>query len=99
MRLTGDRGQLYDLSLKMDGSERVFDEVAGACQFSLLDLDREDYKAIQTILNAAGFNAGTPDGQWGPGSRNAMAGYQASVGLPETGAPDRATLVEMGILQ
>lgn len=99
MRLEGDRGQLHDLSLKMDGSERVFDEVAGACQFSLLDLDREDYKAIQTILNAAGFDAGTPDGQWGPGSRNAMAGYQASVGLPETGAPDRATLVEMGILQ
>lgn len=99
MRLEGDRGQLHDLSLKMDGSERVFEEVAGACQFSLLDLDREDYKAIQTLLNAAGFDAGTPDGQWGPGSRSAMAGYQASVGLPETGAPDRATLVKMGILQ
>ena len=99
MRLEGDRGQLHDLSLKLDGSERVFEEVAGACQFSLLDLDREDYKAIQTLLNAAGFDAGTPDGQWGPGSRNAMAGYQASVGLPETGAPDRATLVKMGILQ
>ena len=99
MRLEGDRGQMHDLSLKMDGSERVFDEVAGACQFSLLDLGREDYKAIQTLLNAAGFDAGAPDGQWGPGSRNAMEGYQASVGLPKTGAPDRATLVKMGILQ
>jgi|GEM_PF-466331 len=99
MRLKGDRGQLHDLSLKMDGSERVFEEVAGACQFSLLDLDREDYKAIQTLLNAAGFDPGTPDGQWGPGSRNAMADYQASVGLPATGAPDRETLVKMGILQ
>lgn len=99
IRLEGDRGQLHDLSLKMDGSARVFDEVAGACQFSLLDLDQEDYKVIQTLLNAAGFDAGTPDGQWGPGSRNAMAGYQASVGLPSTGAPDRETLIKMGILQ
>jgi Putative peptidoglycan binding domain len=99
MRLEGDRGQLHDLSLKMDGSERVFDEVASACQFSLLDLGRDDYRAIQTLLNAAGFDAGTPDGKWGPGSRSAMADFQASVGLPETGAPDRATLVKMGILQ
>ncbi|MEQ5871592.1 peptidoglycan-binding protein [Sagittula sp. NFXS13] len=99
LRLEGDRGQFHDLSLKMDGSERVFEEVAGACHFSLLDLGRDDYKAIQTLLNAAGFDAGTPDGQWGPGSRNAMAGYQASVGLPETGAPDRAALVKMGILE
>lgn len=99
MRLEGDRGRLHDLSLKMDGSERVFEEVAGACQFSLLDLAQEDYRAIQTLLNAAGFDAGTPDGQWGPGSRAAMAGYQASVGLPETGAPDRVTLIKMGLLQ
>ncbi|MFD2853553.1 peptidoglycan-binding protein [Seohaeicola zhoushanensis] len=73
--------------------------MAEACHFSLLDLGREDYKAVQTLLNAAGFDAGTPDGQWGPGSRKAMAEYQASVGLPETGTPDRATLVRMGILQ
>lgn len=99
MRLEGDRGQKHDLSLNMDGSDRVFDEVSGACQFSLLDLGREDYKAIQTLLNAAGFDAGPPDGQWGPGSRNAMASYQASVGLPETGVPDRATLFKMGILK
>lgn len=99
LRLEGDRGKLHDLSIQMQGSQRVFDEVASACSFSLLDPGREDYKAIQTLLNAAGFDAGVPDGAWGNGSREAMSAYQKSVGLPATGAPDRTTLIEMGILQ
>jgi len=71
IRLEGDRGQLYDLSLQMEGSERVFNEVANACQFSLLDLGREDYKAIQTLLNA-------PERSW---IRSRNAGWPVGVGI------------------
>ena len=48
------------------------------------------------MLNAGGFDAGTPDGAWGNGSRNAMRAFQEQNGLPVTGAPDRATLDALG---
>ena len=48
----------------------------------------------ETIL---GFDAGTPDGVWGNGSRNAMRAFQERNGLAPTGAPDRATLEALGI--
>lgn len=51
------------------------------------------------VASAGGFDVGTPDGQWGPASQRAMRAYQASVGLPETGAPDRATLESLGVGQ
>lgn len=49
------------------------------------------------MLNAGGFPAGTPDGQWGGGSKKAMTALQPANGLPETGAPDRETLRKMGL--
>lgn len=67
------------------------------------DRDRNDIRYrgpasfIQTLLNAGGFDAGTPDGVWGPGSRAAMTAFQAANGLEQTGAPDEATLSAMGI--
>ncbi|WP_354540711.1 peptidoglycan-binding domain-containing protein [Roseovarius sp. MBR-6] len=51
---------------------------------------------MQTLLNGGGFNAGTPDGQWGSGSKEAMRAFQTSIGIPATGAPDRATLQKLG---
>lgn len=71
--------------------------VAAACDVSLLDLERNDYRAIQTLLNNAGFDAGTPDGVWGTGSQDAVEAFQKANNLPVTGAPDRATLEAMGI--
>jgi len=44
-----------------------------------------------------GFEAGTPDGVWGNGSRNAMRAFQEQRGLAVTGAPDRATLETLGV--
>lgn len=49
------------------------------------------------MLNAGGFNAGTPDGVWGTGSRDALRAFQEQNGLPATGAPDRATLEALGV--
>ncbi len=97
LRLEENNGQTHDLSIQLAGANDVFEAVSEACQVSLLDLGSDDYRAIQTMLNAGGFDAGTPDGQWGPGSRAAMARYQTAEGLEETGVPNRETLEQMGV--
>jgi len=56
----------------------------------------DDYRAIQALLNAAGFDAGTVDGKWGPRSQRAMRAFQAFAELPESGAPDRLSLERLG---
>ena len=96
-RLKESNGSTHSMSLDMSGAEKVIDAAAAACGFSTLDLSWDDYKAIQTMLNAGGYNAGAPDGQWGNRSKEAMKAFQAASDLPETGAPDRETLRVMGL--
>lgn len=96
LRLVESNGQRHDAVFDLSGGQDAFEEVAAACGWTTLSLSTDDYRAIQTLLNAGGFNAGAPDGKWGPASQKAMRAYQASVGLPETGAPDRATLRSLG---
>ena len=97
LRLRERNGAIHDLRIDLAGAPEVFGAVAEACRFSLLDLSRDDYRAVQSLLNAGGFEAGTPDGVWGEGSRSAMSAYQKANGLEETGIPDPATLAAMGI--
>lgn len=97
IRITESNGQQHDALFDLAGSEDVFEEVASSCGWTTLTLSSADYRAIQTLLNAGGFNVGTPDGQWGPASQRAMRSFQASVGLTETGAPDRQTLQRLGM--
>jgi len=97
VRLVESNGQRHDALFELAGAKDAFEEVAAACGWTTLSLSSDDYRAIQTMLNAGGFDAGTPDGQWGPASQRAMRAYQESVGLPETGAPDRATLESLGV--
>jgi Putative peptidoglycan binding domain len=97
LRAKGERGREYDAQFDLAGVRETVDEIAAACGFSLLALGRDDYRAIQTMLNNAGFDAGTPDGVWGRGSQNAMRAYQLANDLEATGAPDRKTLEAMGI--
>jgi hypothetical protein len=96
-RMTDGNGRRYDAEFDLAGIQDAIEAVAGACGWSTLDLSRDDYRAIQTMLNAGGFDAGTPDGVWGNGSRNAMRAFQERNGLAPTGAPDRATLEALGI--
>lgn len=96
IRLTENNGQDHDATFQLAGSDAAFEEVAGACGWTTLSLTKDDYRAIQTLLNAGGFDTGTPDGQWGAGSKEAMKAFQTSVGIPATGAPDRATLQKLG---
>lgn len=99
IRLVESNGQQHDALFELAGAQDAFEEVAAACGWTTLSLSAGDYRAIQTFLNARGFDVGTPDGQWGPASQRALRAYQASVGLPETGAPDRATLERLGVRQ
>lgn len=49
-------------------------------------------RAIQEALNAAGHDAGSPDGQIGPRTRAAIESYQRANGLPVDGVPRAALL-------
>lgn len=97
IRLIDGNGQRHDAEFDLAGIQEAIEAVASACGWSTLDLSRDDYRAIQNLLNAGGFNAGTPDGIWGAGSQNAMRIFQKQNGLPATGAPDRATLEALGV--
>ena len=97
IRLTDGSGQRHDAEFDLAGIQEAIEAVAGACGWSTLTLSQDDYRAIQTLLNAGGFDAGTPDGVWGTGSRNAMRTFQKQSGLVATGAPDRATLETLGV--
>lgn len=50
-------------------------------------LTRGEMLALQTALNKRGFDSGTPDGQLGPATRNALRQFQRSQGWPADGFP------------
>ena len=54
---------------------------------------RSQVQAVQTVLNGLGYDAGTPDGLAGPGTRTAIRAFQADNGLETTGVIDQ-NLVE-----
>ena len=55
---------------------------------SSLGLDRPARRLIQQGLNNEGFDAGPPDGLFGPRTRAAVRGWQEARGLPATGYLD-----------
>lgn len=97
IRAFDNNGKTYDASFDMRGSSKAVKIVAAACGFSTLKLSKDDLKAIQALLKNAGFDAGTPDGAWGNGSKQAMRTFQESKGLEITGVPDEVSLRALGI--
>ena len=61
--------------------------VQAAWPLDLRALTRGEVLALQTALNQRGFDSGTPDGQVGPATRQALRAFQRSVGLPADGHP------------
>ena len=53
----------------------------------LVALTRSQLLAMQTALNARGFDSGTPDGMMGPATQRGIRHYQRSQGLPADGYP------------
>lgn len=62
-------------------------------------LTRSQLLALQTALNARGFDSGTPDGIVGPATRSGIRAYQRSAGLPEDGYPTLGILQRLQRLQ
>ncbi len=50
-----------------------------------LNLGRDQRRQVQVWLNALGFNAGTPDGLFGSGTRGALSAFQRSAAIADTG--------------
>jgi len=50
-------------------------------------MTRSQLLALQTALNARGFDSGTPDGTMGPATRRGVRQYQRSMGLGADGYP------------
>lgn len=92
LRVTEGGGERHDFNLQTQGISEAAEILADACQFSLLDLSREDLRRVQTLLNAEGYNAGSPDGIWGRGSKRALSQFQEDRGLEQTGIVDAASL-------
>ena len=53
---------------------------------------------VQQALNDKGFNAGTADGQWGPGTETALKQFQTAQGMPSTGVLDARTMNALGVV-
>ncbi len=77
-----NRSEFYAISVG-----HLADRIAGAAALQRQPpadaprLRRSDIKAIQTKLNALGFDAGKPDGIAGSGTRNAISQYQVKNGM------------------
>ncbi len=50
-----------------------------------LGLDSDGRRRVQAALNRAGFEAGMPDGAFGPQTRRAILNWQRATGRPATG--------------
>lgn len=57
------------------------------------EASRDQVRAIQTVLNGLGYNAGSPDGLAGAGTRTAIRAFQADNGLETTGTIE-ASLID-----
>lgn len=97
IRVKESNGAAHDATFDLEGVAETFDLVANTCGVSLLELTRDDYKAVQTLLNAGGYGAGKPDGIWGRGSKAALKKFQIDQGLKPTGAIDKQTLIALGL--
>lgn len=60
-------------------------------------LTNHDVTAIQKLLTDKGFYKSAVDGQFGPGTQEAMQAFQTSEGLEANGYPTAATLAKLGV--
>ena len=60
-------------------------------------LHRHQVQLLQEQLNQQGFDAGKPDGIFGPGTRRALSEFQHRQGMVADGFPNRKTLALLGV--
>jgi hypothetical protein len=59
------------------------------------ELSRAERLELQQLLAQRGFYRGTPDGQFGSETRQALRGFQASIGAPADGFASSEVLMEL----
>jgi len=59
--------------------------------------DAATIRRVQMALNSRGYNAGTPDGEWGASTMEAVRKFQQTAGLPVTGELGPNTLNALGV--
>ena len=64
---------------------------------NLAKISRKQIKALQAALNSRGFDAGTPDGIAGPGTRGAIRQFQSSRGMIADGYYSSDVFEALGI--
>lgn len=93
-----NRSEFYALAVG-----HLADRIAGGGQLvqsPLTDEPRlrfDQIKAVQEQLNQRGFDAGTPDGILGPGTRKAISRFQHQQGMIADGFPGKDVLDLLGI--
>ena len=74
-------------------TDAVDTDIASARDYQSPDLIRQ----VQTALNAAGYDCGTPDGIIGPVTQNAVRAYQAANGLESDGKINMELMNALGM--
>ena len=73
---------------------RALNEKTAAANSNILKVGSKGAKVtqLQRNLNSLGYNAGTPDGAFGTGTKNAVVSFQKTYGLSADGVAGKATL-------
>jgi len=61
-------------------------------------LTRSAVKEVQEALNRKGFDAGRPDGVWGPRTAGALRDFQERNRFQVSGRLDKRTVAELGLV-
>ncbi|MBN2429657.1 MAG: peptidoglycan-binding protein [Deltaproteobacteria bacterium] len=77
---------------QMGGSSMGQEAQMHQSRVAAADLNREQIREMQNLLNERGYNVGQADGFIGPRTREGLRQFQSSEGLAATGTPDRETL-------
>ena len=93
---TSDLAALSGTTVTPGKPLKVSRDVAAAFE-ATLGLSKADNVAVQTALNARGYNVGAADGAIGPKTRRAIADFQAAQSLPVTGVITKATAAALGV--
>jgi membrane-bound lytic murein transglycosylase B len=93
-----NRSEFYALAVG-----HLADRIAGAGKLVQLPpedaprLRREQVLTLQEQLKQKGFNIGTPDGIFGPGTRRAISEFQHQLGMVADGFPEKKILALLGV--
>lgn len=81
-----------------DNSRYTYEQVLAGTGYYMIDSQlrySEGVKTMQGKLNNAGYNCGTPDGKFGPGTDSAVRSFQSAKGLTVDGKAGKSTLAAL----